>query len=139
MTRILLLIGSVLWLLAALAGLVLAALGADAIRASIPDLAIDADALRGAVVAMATGLASLGLMHLTVLLGLRWHRRWALPAGILMSAVLAATLLALGVSSAVGLVSPWGLVGAIGAVLVAMAYGALALGLVQQLRGGSVD
>ncbi len=139
MTRILLLIGSVLWLLAAFAGLVLAALGADAIRASIPDLGIDNDALRGAVVAMATGLASLGLMHFTVLLGLRWHRRWALPAGILMAAVLAVALLALGVSSAVGLIPPWGLVGAIGAVLVAMAYSALAFGLVQQLRAGAAD
>lgn len=138
MTRIFLLIGSVLWLLAALGGLVLAVLGADAIRASIPDLVIDADALRGAVVAMAAGLASLGLMHLTVFLGLRWQRRWAHSAGILMSAVMAAALLALGVSSAVGLLPPWGLVGAIGAVLVAMAYATLALGLVQQRRAGSV-
>ena len=104
MTRTVLVIGAAFWLLGGIGGIGLAVVGRDWLLSSLPPLAIDADALGGALIAVAMVVVAIGLAHLGVLIGLARGWRWVRSAGALLAAVLAAALLGLvaaAVSSAV--------------------------------------
>lgn len=143
MARSVLLIGSVAWLLAGLASLAVAAFGAEALEGMLPPLAIDTDALRGAVTAVGAGLLAVGLAHAVVLIGLRSSRRWGWSASILLSAVLAASLLALCAAAATSAVATPAMAAAllgacVAAALGAVCYALVVLRLVGERRSGSV-
>lgn len=144
MARWTLAVAGVVWLLVGTAGVALALTGAERVLSLLPPLAIDADALGGAVTTIAIALIAIGGAHLAILLGLRGARRWPRSAGALLTGVLAVASLALGaaaVSSAVRhaeFALPL-LGGASVATLAAAAYGGAAAGLVRELRAGSVS
>jgi heme/copper-type cytochrome/quinol oxidase subunit 3 len=123
--------------------LALAVFATDAVADSLPPLAIDTDALRGAITACAGALLLGGFMHLGVIAGLRASRPRAVTAGILLSTVLAALFLALAAAAFTSAAAepmhwlPWLASGA-GATVVTGAYAVSAAGLVTDLRAGSV-
>ena len=63
MTRALLLVGAVAWGIGAMGATVLAAIGVEALERMLPPLVIDTEALRGAIVAVAVGLALGAVSH----------------------------------------------------------------------------
>ncbi len=95
MARTILIAGAVAWLLAGIVGLGLAVMGTDWLRSRLPPLAIDVEALGGALTAMAIGLIVLSAAHIAVVVGLRRERHWACSAGVLLASVLAAASLGL--------------------------------------------
>lgn len=95
LARIILSVGAGTWLLAGAAGIVTGIVGAEELVARLPTLAIDADAVGGALTATGTGMAALGCIHVAVLVGLRRGRRWAASGGALLGAVMAPGSLAL--------------------------------------------
>ena len=95
MARTVLTIGALAWLLGGAAVFVLAAVGTGWLLARLPPLAIDADALGGALTALALTLVATGTAHLFVVAGLREGRRWARSAGALQAGVLAVVCVAL--------------------------------------------
>jgi hypothetical protein len=141
MARAILGIGAALWLISGAAGMLLAALGVEGLERALPPLAIDAEALRGAVTAVSAGLLTLGAVHLAILLGLRRRSRWSQTAGILLAGLLAALCLAL-VAAAVTsaavnpAVAPILLLAAGGAAVGALGYGLAAARLVLARRTG---
>jgi hypothetical protein len=98
--RGILVVGAAIWLLAGCASIAIAAFGASQLESLLPELVIDTDALRGAIVALGAGLLGVGLAHVVVLIGLGARRRWGSTSAILLAAMLAATLL--GVAAAAG-------------------------------------
>ncbi len=141
MARAILGIGAVLWLISGAAGLLLAALGVDGLERALPPLAIDTEALRGAVTAVSAGLLALGAVHLAILLGLRRRRRWSQTAGILLAGLLAALCLALGAAAVTSAavnptLAPILLLAAGGAAVGALSYGLVATRLVMARRTG---
>jgi hypothetical protein len=94
-TRRVLLIGAVAWLMIGILGIGLAMFGRAWLLSQLPPLAIDADALGGALTAMALLVVGIGGAHLGVLVGLGRGWRWVWSAGALLASVLAALLLGL--------------------------------------------
>lgn len=142
MARVILLAGAVTWTLAGVAALAVAALGTAALERLLPPLAIDTDALRAAVTALGAGLLAVGLTHVVVLIGLRSRSRWGWSGATLLSAVLAATMVALcaaSAASAVATPSEAALLLAAGAAaaLAAGAYAVAVIRLVGERRSGS--
>ncbi len=142
MARPVLLVGACTWLLAAVAGGVVAVLGTESLERVLPPLSIDTDALRGAVTAFAVLLGGVGLIHVLILLGLRARARWAGSAAILVSAAAGMTLLAMAAAAgasaaATPSMAPVLIVGAVGAAIGALAYAAAVWALVEELRSGS--
>jgi hypothetical protein len=142
--RLVLTVGAVAWLLLGAAGIGLAVAGREWMIAVLPPLAIDADALGGALTAMASGLVLVGAAHLGVVVGLRRGWRSARSAGVLLASLLSIACLALAaaaVSSA--LREPAYALGLIGAALVAalaaVGYGLAAVHLASELRAGSAS
>lgn len=141
MARAILGIGAVAWSVGCIAGLVLAVVGVERLMDLLPPLEIDADAVRGAVIAAAAALAIGAAAHLAVLAGMRARRRRAWSAGILLAALLAATFVALaaaaftsavaGSSPAVPLASA-----GLGAAVAALGYALATARLVGELRDG---
>jgi hypothetical protein len=134
--RRVLLVGAVGWLLVAIAGIGVAVAGVEALRSLLPPLAIDADALGGAITAVAVALLAVGSAHVAVLLG--DERRWAVSAGALLSAVVSIASLALAAaalaSAARESALAWPLLGAgLFAGLVAIGYGVAAVRFARQL------
>lgn len=139
MARTILLAGAVAWLIAAAAGLVLAAFGAGWLLGLLPPLAIEAEALARAIGAFAFGLLVVAGAHVTVLAGLRARARWSYSGAILLAAVLAAGLLSLAAASLTSAVSqPAAAAALIGSGFVAAmgagAYGLAAARLVGEMR-----
>ncbi|MDQ3149510.1 MAG: hypothetical protein M3Q38_06260 [Chloroflexota bacterium] len=98
MARTMLVSGAVAWLLGGIVGLGLAVLGTDWLSSVLPPLAIDIEALGGALTAMALAMVTIGAAHVVVVAGLRRERqgrRWARSAGVLLASVLAAVLFGL--------------------------------------------
>ena len=95
MTRTVLVIGATVWLLAGIGGIGLAVVGRGWLLTTLPPLAIDSDALGGALTAMAVAVLAIGLAHLAVLIGLARGWRWVRSAGALLTSVLAAVSLGL--------------------------------------------
>jgi hypothetical protein len=141
--RVLLLAAALLWALGALVGAAIAALGVNWLEALLPPLAIDTEALRGAIVAVAVALALGSAAHVAVLAGLRARRPRAWSAGILLAAVLSVTFVALAAAAATSSIatpaSAAVLLGAgAAATLAALGYGIIVARLVAELRSGSV-
>jgi hypothetical protein len=141
--RLILVVAAIVWVVAALLGLALAAFGAGWLESILPPLSIDTDALRGAVTAVAAGLLAVGLVHVMIVIGVASRRRWGSTAGILLSAVLAATFVALGAAAGTSAVASPAqapvLVGsAVAAAVGAGAYGVVVMQLVGERRSGSV-
>ncbi len=142
MAPLILVVAAIVWVLAALVALGLAAFGAGWLESILPPLSIDTDALRGAVTAVAAALMAVGLVHVLVVIGVASRRRWGSTAGILLSAVLAATFLALGAAAGTSAVASPAqapvLVGsALAAALGAGAYIVVVMRLVGERRNGS--
>lgn len=95
MARGFLLAASVAWGLAALAALLLAAFGTEALERALPPLAIDTEALRGAIVTVGVALGLLAVAHGVVVVGMHRGRHLAWTAGILLGALMAAAGVAL--------------------------------------------
>jgi len=142
--RTILIAGAVAWLVAGIVGLGLAVVGRDWLRSLLPPLAIDVEALGGALTAMALGLIVLSGAHIAVVVGLRRERHWACSAGVLLASVLAAAsfgLAAAAISSAAreaGYALP--LIGsAMVATLGTAAYALVAAKLARQLGSESAS
>ena len=139
MARAILVVAFVAWLLAGIAGIGLAAFGAESLERMLPPLAIDTDALRGAITAVAAGLLALAALHAAVLAGLRASRRWASTAGILMGSGLGMLFVAFAVAGATSAVADppnatWLLLASVAAALAAIGYAVVAARLVGELR-----
>lgn len=144
MARTVLIIGAVAWLLVGAGGFLLAAAGTGLLLSLLPPLAIDADALGGALTAVALALVLTGAAHLVVMLGLDRERRWARSAGALLSSVLAVTTLGLAAAAAASAVREptyaWQLLGvALLAAVAAIAYAFAAIRLARELGSGSAS
>ena len=142
MARAILLGGAGLWALGALGAAAVAAVGVARLEALLPPLAIDTEALRGAIVAVAVTLGIGAAAHLAIVAGLRARRRRAWSAGILFATLLSVTFLALATAaftSAVATPASAAILLAAGVVaaVVALAYGVIAARLVGELRSGS--
>ena len=144
MARTILIVGAVAWLLAGAASFVLAETGTGWLLSLLPPLAIDADAVGGALTALALTMVVTGTAHLFVVAGLRERRRWATSAGALLASVLAVACVALAaaaISSAVR--EPAYALPLLGAALVAgsaaTGYVLAAVGLARELGSGSVS
>ena len=124
--------------------MVVAALGRDALQRVLPPLAIDADALGGAVTVVSVGVVLIGCAHLGVLIGVRRRDRRAASAGVLLGGLLAALcvgFVAAGVSSALRTpeyaIALYAAAGASG--VGAVAYIATAVALAGEIRSGAVS
>jgi hypothetical protein len=140
--RLILVVAAIVWVAAAILGLALAVFGAGWLESILPPLSIDTDALRGAVTAVAAGLLAVGLVHVLVVIGLGSRRRWGSTGGILLSAVLAATFIALGAAAGTSAVASPDqalmLIGsAVAAAVGAGAYAMVVMRLVGERRSGS--
>jgi len=135
-------VGAAVWSVGCLAAVVVALVGVERLMALLPPLQVDAEAVRGAVIVVAVGLALAASAHLAVLAGLRAHRRRAWSAGILLAALLAATFVALAAAaftSAAAGSAPAALLAAAGvaAALLALGYALVSARLVGELRAGA--
>lgn len=144
MARAILVAGALVWGLAALSALVVALAGAETLMRILPPLAIDTDALRGAILAVTVGLGLVAAAHMAVVLGLRGRARRARSAGILLVSVLSTSCTALavaGITSA--LVTPASaplLLGAgLALGLAAVGYALATVALVREQRSGSAS
>ena len=110
--------------------------------AALPVLAVDADAVSGAITAISIGAIAIAGAHAAIAAGLARQRRWALSAGVLLASVLGAGFLALAAAAATSAAreSVIGLPLALGAAVSALAagsYGLVAWRLVGELRSRS--
>jgi len=142
MARALLLGGAGLWALGALGAAAVAAVGVRTLEGLLPPLAIDTEALSGAIVAVAVALGVGTVAHLAIVAGLRARRPRAWSAGILLAALLSVTFLALAAAAFTSAIAtpasaaPLVAAGA-AATVVAVAYAVIAARLVGELRSGS--
>jgi hypothetical protein len=137
-------IGATVWSVGCVASIGVAIVGVERLMDLLPPLQVDADAVRGAVVAAAVGLALAAAAHLVVLGGLRAHRRRAWSAGILLAGLLTAIFVALAAAAFTSAVVGSGAVPVLamaGVAAAALAFGyALATArLVAELRAGAGD
>ena len=144
MARAILGIGAGAWSVGCIAAVAVAIVGVERLMALLPPLQVDADAVRGAVIAVAVGLGLGAAVHLAVLAGLRAQRHRAWSAGILLAALLAATFVALSAAaftSAVAGSAPVApvAVAGIAAALIALGYAFAAVRLVGELRAGTAS
>lgn len=144
MARRTLFIGAVAWLVLALAGMAVALVGRSALIEALPPLAIDADALGGALAGIAAAALAIALTHVGVVAGLTADSRWARSAGVLLASALAVAFLALAATAVASALreptsAPMLAGGALGSVLAASAYGLTAAHLVRELGSGSAD
>jgi heme/copper-type cytochrome/quinol oxidase subunit 3 len=142
MARAILGMGAVAWSVGCIAAIVVAIVGVERLIDLLPPLQVDADAVRGAVIAVAVGLGLSAVAHLAVLAGMRSHRRRAWSAGILLAALLTATFFALAAAaftSAVAGSAPVGLVAVAGvaAAVLSLGYALATTRLVGELRAGT--
>jgi hypothetical protein len=142
MARAILGIGAAGWSIGCLAAIVVAIVGVERLMALLPPLQVDADAVRGAVIAAAVAFAFVAAAHLLVVGGLRAGRRRAWSAGILLAALLTAILVALAAAAFTSIVAGTGevvvlVLAGIGAAALALAYGLATVHLVGELRAGS--
>jgi hypothetical protein len=131
------------WFIAGLAALAVSVVGTDMLLALLPPLAVDADAVAGAAAAIGATLVAVAMIHAVVVVGLVRRVRWAWSAGILLAAVmslgLAGTAIAAGVSVvAETLATGPGLLGGVGAAMVAIGYGWAGARLTRELASGTL-
>lgn len=143
MARSLLLAATAAWLAAGVMGVVVGTVGATTLQGLLPPLAIDLDALRGAVTAVSLGVLGIGVVHASVVVGLRHGGRRAVSAALLLSGFLSVLLLALAAAAATSAATtPASAVAFLAAGLAAFAgatgYGLIGSLFVRELRGRSV-
>ncbi len=141
MARAVLVAGAVAWGLAGLLALAIALAGLAWLEGLLPPLAIDADALRGALVAIGIGLLAVGLFHAAAALLIR-RRRWGSSAAILLDAMMSANLLALAAAALTTMITTPSAVVLLGvaavvALAAAVAYAVAVVELVVERRSGS--
>jgi len=139
--RAILLIGAIAWSLAGLAALVVAVVGAERLVSLLPPLAIDTDAVRGAVTAVAVAFGAAAIAHLAVLGGLRAGRPRARSAAILLASLFGATFTALAAAAftsaaAEASATPVLVLAGVAAVAAAGAYALATHRLVHELKAG---
>ena len=144
MARTILLVGTIAWLVGGVAGIAIAVFGIDRVMTLLPPLAIDADAVGGALLTVALVLIAIGAVHATVLVGLRRAKRWAGSAGALLGGVLAVACLALAAAALASATRDASLaaslfVAAAVAAVAAIGYGLVAVGLARELTSGSAS
>ena len=144
MARAILGIGAAAWSVGCIAAAVVAIVGVERLMDLLPPLQVDSEAVRGAVVAVAVGLALAAAAHLLVLAGLRTHRRRAWSAGILLAGLLAATFVALAAAAFTSAVVGSGAVlvlavAGVAAATMAFGYALATARLVAELRAGAGD
>lgn len=142
MARTILLIGAIGWLVVAIAGLGVALAGRDTLMAALPPLAIDADALGGALTVIAVVALGIGAAHAGAVVGLGRGSRWARSAGVLLASVMSVVFLAIAATAAASAVreSPLALLlggACVATTLAAIGYALTAARLVADLRSGS--
>jgi hypothetical protein len=140
--RAVLIIGAVVWGLAAAAAALIAAIGLDRLLALLPPLAIDADAVRGAIVANGIILALVAATHLVALVALDRRLRLAWTAGLLLCALgVAVTIGLMGSAFASAVAEPsMGLplaVAGIVALAASFAYAGAVAWFVGEIRAGA--
>lgn len=141
MARAILLTGAIAWSLAGLAALVVAVIGAERLVSLLPPLAIDTDAVRGAVTAVAVAFGAAAVAHLAVLAGLRRERPRAWSAAILLASLFGATFTALAAAAfasaaAEASAAPVLVLAGVAAAVAAGAYALATHRLVHELRAG---
>jgi len=119
-----------------------ALVGRDRLLAALPPLAVDADALGGALTVIAVAALGIGAAHAGVVVGLGRGSRWACSGGVLLASVMSVVFLALAATAAASAVreSPLALVlggACVAATLAAVGYALTAARLVADLRSGS--
>lgn len=144
MARSLLLAAAAAWIAAGAVGVGVGTVGATTLQRMLPPLAIDLDALRGAVIAVSLGVIIVGAAHTALVVGLRRGGRRAQSAALLLSGFLAAMLLALAAAAATtAATTPATALPFAGSALVALAgaigYGVISGLLVREVRTGSVN
>ena len=144
MARTFLVIGAVAFLLAGAFTFALAAVGVERLLTVLPPLAIDADAVGGALTALALTFVATGTVHLFVVAGLREGRRWAASAGALLAGVLAAAFVGLAAAAVDQRAALAGLRlaaprGAAAATCAAIGYALVAVRLARELGSGSAS
>ena len=142
MARTILLIGSIGWFAIAIGGLGVALAGRNALLAALPPLAIDADALGGALTVIAVLAIGITAAHAGVVVGLERGHRWARSVGVLLASVMAVAFLALAATAAASALreSPLALMlggACIAAAVAAVGYALTAARLVADLRSRS--
>jgi hypothetical protein len=137
--RAILAIGAVVWLAGASIAIGLARLALDRILALLPALAIDADAVGGALTAIGAALGGVGVAHVAVLVGLRRAEALAMTAGVLLGGVLSVVMIALAAAALASAArdasnAPILLATASAALLAAVGYGVVAVGFAREVR-----
>ena len=143
MARSLLLAATAAWIAAGVIGVVVGTVGATTLQRLLPPLAIDLDALRGAVTAVSLGVLGIGVAHAAVVVGLRRGGRRPVSAALLMSAFLSVLLVALAAAAATSAATasasaPVFAATGVAALAGAMGYALIGSLLVRELRSGSV-
>lgn len=139
MGRLVLAAGAVVWALGAIGALLLALAAIEWLQAVLPPLAIDRDALRATVLAVAAGMGTGAVVHVAVLLGLRAGRPRFSSAAILLTALLGAAFVALAAaayaSAAAEPESTWILLaGGVAASVMAVSYIVATVALIAEHR-----
>lgn len=142
MARAILLAGAIIWSLGSIAAAAIVLLGVDALLRMLPPLAIDADAVRGAVTAVAVGLGTAAVLHAIAVVGLRRGAHRARSYAVLLAGLFTALSVVLAaaafVSAAAQPSSAPAMVGSgIVAALTATAYAVASWSLVDELRSCS--
>lgn len=142
MARAILLAGAIIWSLGSVAAAGIALIGLETLLRLLPPLAIDADAVRGAITAVAVGLGLAAALHVGVVAGLRRGGHRARSLAILLAGSFTALCVALAaaafVSAAAEPASAIALILAgLGASLTAAAYAVASWWLVDELRSES--
>jgi hypothetical protein len=137
--RRILFVGTIAWLGVAGAALLAAVAGRDALLGALPPLAIDADALGGALTAVAVASAGIGALHAWLVGALAGRDRRPLTVGTLLACVLTAVFVALAAASAASAIretaiGPWLWLGCAASAAVAIGYAWSAADLIGQLR-----
>ena len=142
MARTILFVGAVAWLMVALVTLGAAVLGREALIAALPPLAIDADALGGALTVIAVASLVIGAAQAGIVAGISRDRHRARSAGVLLASVLAAGFLGLAATAAASALrepplAPVLAGACLAAAAAAIAYALTVARLIADLRSGS--
>lgn len=136
MARTVFLAGAGAWLVLAALGLGISLFGRQRILAALPPLIIDADAIGGALTAIAVAAFAIAAFHAVIAAGLARDRRWARTTGILTASTLAIGFLATSAALAASAVRETALAAplAAGASVAALAAVGYAIGTVRLVR-----
>jgi hypothetical protein len=139
--RAVLLVGAFAWAIGGAGATLLAAVGVEPLERLLPPLAIDTEALRGAIVAGAVALGLGAAAHVAILMGLGRRRPRAWTAGILLAGLLSATFVALAAAAFTSAIAAPAsasalLAAGVAATVASVGYGAVVAGLVAEKRSG---